>query len=106
MGKKLTLLLSVLLLVAVTTGPAYALSVPFMGHHETGRITAIDKDARMVTVTGDKDGKSYSFQVKDRALLTNLRQGEHVKVSYKKQGAQLVATKITERAEKSTASRR
>ena len=106
MGRKLTLLLSLLLVVAVTTGPAYALSVPFMSKHETGRITAIDKDARVVTVTSDKDGKSYSFHMKDRASLAGLRQGEHVRVSYKKQGAQLVASEIKERAEKTTASRR
>jgi Cu/Ag efflux protein CusF len=106
MGKKLTLLLSLLLAVVVMAGPAYALSMPFKGHHETGRITAIDKDARMVTVAGDKDGKSYSFQVKDRASLDTLRTGEHVRVSYKKEGARLVATDIKERAERHTASKR
>src|SRR5262249_26538563 len=97
MGKKLTLLLSLLLVVAVTTGPAYALSVPFMSHHETGRISSIDKDAHTFTVTGDKDGKAYTFEMKDRASLANLRTGEHVRVAYKKEGARFVAKSVTER---------
>ena len=53
--KKLTMLVSLLLVVAVMTVPAFALSVPGMKHHETGRVTAIDKDAGTFTITGDKD---------------------------------------------------
>lgn len=109
MAKKLTMLVSMLLVIAVMVVPAFALSVPFMKHHETGRIAAIDKDASTFTLTGDKDQKKFTFEMKDRAKLANLRTGEHVRVSFKKEGARLIATDVTERAEKAsktTASRR
>ena len=100
------MLVSLLLVVAVMTVPAFALSVPGLRHHETGRISAIDKDAGNFTVTGDKDQKKYTFEMKDRASLASLRTGEHVRVSYKKEGARFVATDVTERMEKTTASKR
>jgi Cu/Ag efflux protein CusF len=103
--KKITMLVSLLLVVAVTTVPAFALSVPGLKHHETGRISAIDKDAGTFTVTADKDQKKYTFEMKDRAKLASLRTGEHVRVAYKKDGARFLATDVTERAEK-TATRR
>jgi len=106
MAKKLTMLVSMILVVAVMTVPAFALSVPFMKHHETGQISAIDKAAGNFTVTGDKDQKKYTFEMKDRAKLATLRTGEHVRVSYKKDGAKFLATDVTERVEKTTASRR
>jgi Cu/Ag efflux protein CusF len=104
--KKLTMLVSLLLVVAVMTVPAFALSVPGMKHHETGRISAIDKDAGTFTITGDKDQKKYTFEMKDRASLASLRTGEHVRVAYKKDGARFLATEVTERTEKTAASRR
>ena len=100
------MLVSLLLVVAVMTVPAFALSVPGLRHHETGRISAIDKDAHTFTVTSDKDQKKYTFEMKDRASLANLRTGEHVRVSYKKEGAKFVATDVAERVEKTTASKR
>jgi Cu/Ag efflux protein CusF len=103
--KKLTMLVSLLLVVAVMTVPAFALSVPGMKHHETGKIASIDKDAGSFTVTGDKDQKKYTFELKDRTSLANLRTGEHVRVSYKKDGAKLLATDVKEMATKTTASR-
>ena len=106
MAKKLTMLVSLLLVVAVMTVPAFALSVPGMKHHETGRVTAIDKDAGTFTVTGDKDQKKYTFEMKDRAKLATLKTGEHVRVSYKKDGARFLATDVTERVEKTAASKR
>jgi len=106
MAKKLTMLVSMLLVVAVMTVPAFALNVPFMKHHETGSISAIDKDAKTFTLTGDKEQKKYTFEMKDRAALANLRTGEHVRVSFKKEGAKLVATDVAEKANKTTASRR
>jgi Cu/Ag efflux protein CusF len=105
MAKKLTMLVSLLLVVAVMTVPAFALNVPGFKHHETGRISAIDKDAHTFTVTGDKDGKKFTFEMKDRAKLANLRTGEHVRVAYKKEGARFVATDVAERAEKTAARR-
>ena len=53
MAKKLTMLLSLLLVVAVMTVPAFALSVPGMKHHETGNVSAIDKDGKTFTLTSD-----------------------------------------------------
>jgi len=105
MGKKLAMLVSLLLVVAVMTVPAFALGVPGLKHHETGRISSIDKDAHTFTVTGDKDQKKYTFEMKDSASLAKLRTGEHVRVAYKKDGARMIATSVTERAEK-TATRR
>jgi len=106
MSKKLTMLVSLFLVIAVMTVPAFAFSVPGMKHHETGNITAIDKNAKTFTLTGDKDQKAHLFEVKDSALLSQLRMGEHVRVAYKKEGARLVATGVTERASKTAASRR
>ena len=106
MAKKLTMLVSMLLVVAVMTVPAFALNVPFMKHHETGSISAIDKDAKTFTLTGDKDQKKYTFEMKDRAALANLRMGEHVRVSYKKEGAKFLATDVTERVERTAATKR
>ena len=105
MGKKLTFLVSLFLVVAVMAGPALAFSVPGFKHHETGRISAIDKDAHTFTVTGDKDQKKYTFEMKDGTKLANLRTGEHVRVAYKKDGARMIATDVAQRAEK-TATRR
>jgi Cu/Ag efflux protein CusF len=106
MGKKLTMLLSLLIVAAVMVTPAFALSIPGMKHHETGSVTAVDPAGKTFTVTGDKDGKQYTFEVKDRAMLTDVKKGEHVKVAYKKEGARLIASSIVPRTEKKTASRR
>ncbi|HEU5195564.1 MAG TPA: hypothetical protein VFW70_12550 [Methylomirabilota bacterium] len=105
MAKKLTMLVSLLLVVAVMTVPAYAFSVPGFKHHETGRISAVDKNAQTFTVTGDKDQKKYMFEMKDATKLANLKTGDHVRVAYKKDGARMIATDVTQKAEK-TASRR
>jgi Cu/Ag efflux protein CusF len=105
MLKRLTMLVSVLLVVAVMTGPAFALSVPFMKHHQTGNVTAIDKDGKTFTLTSDKDLKKYTFEVKDPAMLNNLRTGEHVRVAYSKRGAQLIASSVAERAARTAAQR-
>ena len=106
MAKKLTMLVSLLLVVAVMTVPAFALSVPGFKHHETGRVSAIDKNANTFTLTGDKDQKKYTFEMKDRASLASLKTGDHVRVAYKKDGARLIATDVSQKAEKTTASRR
>jgi Cu/Ag efflux protein CusF len=105
MIKRVTMLVSLLLVVAVLTGPAFALSVPGMKHHETGNVTAIDKAAGTFTITGDKDQKPYTFQVKDPSMLNTLRTGEHVRVSYSKKGAQLIASGVSERTSKTAARR-
>jgi len=94
MIKKLTAALSVALLIGVLTGPAGAFSVPGLPHHLTGNVTAVDRDGKNFTVTDDKSQKSFNFEVKDPAMLTGLKKAEHVRVSYSKQGTQLIASKV------------
>jgi hypothetical protein len=105
-AKKLTTLLSLCLMLVVTAVPAFALSVPGMSHHETGKIVSIDKNAQTFTVEKDRTLKHYTFEMKDPSSLVNLRVGEHVRVAYKKNGARLIANEVTERAEKTTASQK
>ena len=45
--------------------------MPRLKHHETGRISAIDEDAHTFTLTGDKDQKKYTFEMKDRSKLAS-----------------------------------
>ena len=106
MGKKLTMLLSMLIVAAVMVTPAFALSIPGMSHHQTGSVTAVDPAGKTFTLTADKDGKQYTFDVKDRALLSDVKKGEHVKVSYRKSGAKLMASSIVPKTERTTASRK
>ena len=94
MIKQLTAALSVVLLIGVLTGPAGAFSVPGLPHHLTGNVTAVDRDGKNFTVTDDKSQKSFNFEVKDPAMLTGLKKAEHVRVSYSKQGTQLIASKV------------
>jgi hypothetical protein len=61
MGRKLTVVVGLLLAVTIAATPAFALSVPWFKHHETGNVTAIDRDGKTFTLTGDKDGKQYTF---------------------------------------------
>jgi Cu/Ag efflux protein CusF len=100
------MVVGLLLAVAIMATPAFALSVPGFTHHQTGNITTVDRDGKTFTLTGDKDGKQYTFDVKDRALLAGIRQGEHVKVGYKKQGGSMVASSIVPQTPKRTAFRR
>ena len=106
MGRKVTMVVGLLLAVAMTVTPAFAFSVPGLKHHQTGNVTSVDRDGRTFTLTADKDGKQYTFDVKDRSLLTSVRTGEHVKVGYKKQGGTLIASSIVPKTQKRTASRR
>jgi hypothetical protein len=106
MLKKLTVLTGLVLALALTSPPAFALGLPGFKHHETGNVTAVDKSGRTFTVKADKDQKPYIFQVKDRGLLNTLRVGEHVRVAYSKHGAQLIADSVSEKAGKTTAARR
>ena len=94
MLRKLTMLPSLAIVIGLMTGPAFALSIPGMKHHVTGNVTAVDPDAKSVTVTDDRNQKSFSFDVKDRAMLSGVKKGERVRVGYTKHGAQLTATSI------------
>ena len=105
MLKKLTMLMSVVLAVAVFAGPAFALNVPGLKHHVTGYVTRVDNDSNTFTVTEDKTQKSYTFNAKDSGMLRAITKGEHVRVGYSKHGTQLIASKVEAKGT-STASRR
>jgi Cu/Ag efflux protein CusF len=94
MMKKLTAALALVLIVGVLTEPAAAFSVPWLKHHMTGNVTAVDQDGRNFTMTDDKTQKSFNFDVTDPAMLTGLKKGEHVRVGYSKHGTQLLASQI------------
>jgi len=94
MIKKLTAILSVVLLIGVLTGPAGAFSVPGLPHHLTGNVTAVDRDDKNFTVTDDKSQKSFNFDVKDPAMMASLKKSEHVRVSYSKDGMRFIASKV------------
>ena len=50
-----------------------------------------------------RGNKEHTFRVSDKSLLSNLRSGERVTVSYEKQGKDLIARDIHPAAAKSTA---
>jgi hypothetical protein len=105
MMKRLTVLMSVALVVALFAGPAFALDVPGLKHHVTGNISRIDNDSKTFTVTEDKTQKSYVFSAKDPGMLRAISRGEHVRVAYSKHGTELVASKVEPKTN-TTASRR
>ena len=90
--KGLILFVSVALAVAMLAGPAIAAT-----HQMTGDVRAINADAKTFTLEQHKmlgGNKEHTFQVSDRALLSNLKAGERVTVSDDKQGQQLIAREI------------
>ena len=87
--KTLVGLLTLILALGLVAGPVMAAT-----HHMTGDIRAVNQDARTFTVEQHRlllPNKEYSFIVNDRTLLANLNTGERVKITYDKQGQQLVA---------------
>src|SRR5215472_1850454 len=68
-----------------------------MPHRVTGQVVAADVNDNSMTVR-DSKGKEYMFKADaDAALkLSTLKEGDHVKVVYKKSHGQMIATKITE----------
>ena len=90
--KTLVGLLTLVLALGLVAGPAMAAT-----HHMTGDIRAVNQDARTFTVEEHRTllpNKQVSFVVNDRALLANLNSGERVKITYEKQGQQLIAREI------------
>jgi general stress protein 26 len=102
MFRKVTVIMSLVLAVALSAGPASALSVPGMKHHVTGNVTSVDPASNSLTVVDDKSQKSFTFTAKDPAMLNGIRNGEHVRVAYSKHGSELIASKV---AAKTTSSR-
>lgn len=101
MMRKLTLLASLVLMVTVIASPAFAMLG--MKHHVTGNVTAIDPDTKTFTVTQDKSQKTFTFAAKDRAMFSNIKKGDHVRVAYTKQGTQLTAESVAAKAPSRTA---
>ena len=68
-----------------------------------GEIRAVDANAKTFTMEQHKflrGTKEHTFQVNDRTLLSNLRPGERVMVTYDKQGTQLIARAVDPVAKK------
>jgi Cu/Ag efflux protein CusF len=90
--KTLIGLLTLVLALGLVAGPAMAAM-----HHMTGDIRAVNQDTRTLTIEEHRTllpNKQVSFVVNDRSLLANLKSGEHVKITYEKQGEQLIAHDI------------
>ena len=103
MMRKLTLLASLVLMVTVLTSPAFAMLG--MKHHVTGSVTSIDPATKTFTVTQDKSQKTFTFAAKDRAMFSDIKKGDHVRVAYTKQGTQLTAESVAAKAPARAASR-
>jgi hypothetical protein len=84
---------------ATTTGataPAEKPGVLAMPHHVTGNVVSVDKKANSVSIR-DTKGKEYTLVADGDTVadLSRLKAGDEVKVTYKKNKDQMVATKIT-----------
>ena len=79
------------------SAPAEKPSRLALPHHVTGEVVSVDKGAKTLTVK-DSKGKEFMFtaDVDAAPRLSDVKAGNHVKVSYKKSHGQMVATKITE----------
>jgi Cu/Ag efflux protein CusF len=77
--------------------PAEKPSKLALPHHVTGEVMSVDKSAKTLTVK-DAKGKEFMFtaDVDAAPRLSDVKAGDHVKVSYKKSHGKMVATKITE----------
>ena len=103
--KKLTMVASLALVVALFAAPAFAFDVPLLKHHVTGSVMRIDNSTNTFTVTEDKTQKSYVFTAKDPGMLRAMSRGEHVRVAYAKHGTQLIASKAEPKSAERTAAR-
>jgi len=82
---------------AETTPPAKKPGMLSMSHRVSGDIVTSDASNNVLTVKTAK-GKDYTFAADSDTAgqLANLRQGDHVKVTYKKKHDQMIATKIVQ----------
>src|SRR5437762_13116393 len=79
------------------SAPAEKPSRLTLPHHVTGEDVSVDKSAK--TLTGrDSKGKEFLFtaDVDAAPRLSDVKAGNHVKVSYQKRHGQMVATKLNE----------
>ena len=85
-------LLSLIIALALVAGPAVAAT-----HHMTGDVRTINQDTKTFTLAEHRmlrGEKEQTFHVRDSALLSSLQSGERVRVTYEKQGQQLIASDI------------
>ena len=78
---------------STTSAPAKKPSKLSMPHHVTGEV--VSSDASSMTVK-DAKGKEHTFMADSdtASQMATFKQGDHVKVTYKKSKGQMVATKI------------
>jgi Cu/Ag efflux protein CusF len=90
--KNLVAVLSLVLALGLVAGPAVAAT-----HQMTGDVRAVNPDAKTLTVEQHKmlrGKKEHSFIVNNPALLSSLKTGERVRVTYEKRDQQLIAREI------------
>jgi Cu/Ag efflux protein CusF len=84
--------LSLVLALGLIGGPAVAAT-----HQMTGDVRAISADAKTFTLEQHKmlrGNKIQMFHVNDSTLLSNLRTGERVTVTYEERGQQMIAREV------------
>jgi Cu/Ag efflux protein CusF len=84
--------LSLILALGLVAGPAAAAT-----HQMTGDVRAISADAKTFTLEQHKmlrGNKAHTFYVSDPALLSTLRTGERVTVTYEERGQQMIAREV------------
>ena len=80
-----------------TAAPAEKPSKLSMPHHVTGAVVSADQSGKSLTVK-DSKGKEFTFMADSDAAaqMGSFKQGDRVKVTYKKSHGQMVATKIAQ----------
>jgi Cu/Ag efflux protein CusF len=84
--------LGLVLALGLVAGPAIAAT-----HQMTGDVRAISADAKTFTLEQHKmlrGNKTQTFHVSDSSLLSNLRTGERVTVTYEERGQQMIAREV------------
>lgn len=68
-----------------------------MGHHMTADVVSVDQNAKTFTVKKGAKGREMTFTAQGDAAdrLSDLKEGDRVKVSYKKDHGQFMATEIS-----------
>src|SRR5215813_1218282 len=96
--KTFVVLLTAILALGLLASPVVAAS-----HEMKGDIKAVDPNGKTFTLEEHKllrGKKEQTFQVTDRTLLSGLRPGERVMVTYDKQGTQMIARAVDPVAKK------
>jgi Cu/Ag efflux protein CusF len=84
--------LTLILALGLVAGPAVAAT-----HQMTGDVRAVNADAKTFTLEQHKvlrGNKAHTFYVNDSTLLSNLRTGERVTVTYEERGQQMIAREV------------